>query len=144
MSDYESDDEPHSHIEWNPCIRKGKHKPKHKKQKKYEAKIQKMNLIRSKNHKVIDSDFSAIVYSEHMLLELLKILKTSDIYNWNADYEYLYEKVYCLDRIDKYKTQYDKLQQVIEQEQYDEYEEEQYEYRRELYECYRWDRYDRW
>lgn len=103
-----------------------------------------MNLIRSKNHKVIDSDFIAIVYSEHMFLELLEILKKMDICKWNADYEYFYETVYCLHRIDKYKTQYDALQHAIEEEKYAQYEEEQYEHRWELYESYRWDRYDRW
>ena len=141
MSDYESDNEPHSHVEWNPCIRKGKNKPKYTKQKKYDAKIQKMNLIRSKNHKVIDSDFNAIVYTEHTLNELLEILKTSDIYNWNDDYEYLYEKVYYLNRIDKYKTQYEIIQHSIKLEKYDKYEDDQYEYYKwVIRDLYRYDR----
>lgn len=140
----ESNNDPHSHAEYNPCIRKGKHKPKHKKQKKYEAKVQKMNLIRSKNHKIIDNDSIAIVYTKYALDELIGILKTVDINNWNDDYENLYTNVYHLDQIDKYKRQYDALQRAIEEEKYYQYEEDQYEYKWELYKSYRYGRYNRW
>ena len=142
VSDCETNNDLHSDTKYNPCIRKGKRKAKYvKKLKKYEAKAQKMNLIRSKNHKVIDSDFNAIVYTEHTLNELLEILKTSDIYNWNDDYEYLYEKVYYLNRIDKYKTQYEIIQHSIELEKYDKYEDDQYEYYKwVIRDLYRYDR----
>jgi hypothetical protein len=139
MSVYESN--PYLHIEYNPCIRKGKHKPKHKKQKKYEAKLQKMNLIRSKNYKVIDNDSTTIVYAEHTLNTMLEVLKTIDIYNWTDDYENLYKNVYCLNEIDKYQSQYIALQRAIEENEYNtKWEEEMEDYRWERF----YDRYSRW
>lgn len=140
MSDYD----PYEDVEYNPCIRKGKHKPKHKKQKKHEAKVQKMNLIRSKNYKVIDNDSTTIVYAEHTLNTMLEVLKTMDIYNWTDDYENLYNNIYCLNEIDKYECQYDALQQAIEDEKYYiKCEEEMEDYRWERY-FSRYDRYSRW
>jgi hypothetical protein len=116
MSDYESDNDPHSHVEYNPCIRKGKHKPKHKKQKKYEAKVQKMNLIRSKNHKVIYNDPAVFIYNESTLKSLLEILKTKNTYDWNDDYEYQYTSIYKLGDIKEYAEQYEALQLALDYE----------------------------
>jgi hypothetical protein len=137
-----SDCDPHEHIEWNPCIRKGKHKPKHKKQKNYEAKVQKMNLIRSKNYKAVESDSTTVVYTEHTLNEMLEVLKTMDIYNWTDDYENLYKNVYCLNEIDKYQSQYIALQIAIEENEYNtKWEEEMEDYRWERFND-RYSRYD--
>jgi hypothetical protein len=93
----------------NTHSRKGKHKPKNKRQRKYVAKSQKMNLIRSKNHKVIyNSDAFPLLYGQTMYNELLDILETTNFKDWNDDHEYLYE-LCKLGENQKYAKQYEDL-----------------------------------
>lgn len=92
-------------FEYNPCIRKGKHKIVHKKQKKYEAKVQKMNLIRTKRHKAIYNDGVLILLDSSALNDLITILKDNDTSRWNETHEHLYTNVYKLYEDETYKTQ---------------------------------------
>jgi hypothetical protein len=64
-----------------------------------------------------------------------------DIYNWTDDYENLYKNVYCLNKIDKYQSQYIALQRAIEEYEYNtKWEEEMEDYRWERF----YDRYSRY
>ncbi len=75
----------------NSHNRKGKNILKNKKLKKYEAKSQKINLIRSKNHKAIYNDrINAIPFidSNTKFNNLLDIIKASDNKELNDAYEY--------------------------------------------------------
>jgi hypothetical protein len=119
MSADETNNDSRSDIEYNPCIRKGKSKPKYvKKLKKYEAKEQKMNLIRSKTYKVINDNLSTAVHDETKFKALLEILKTKNIYKWNTDFEYLYTTSYKLCDIEEYANQYEALQTAINDDNY--------------------------
>lgn len=82
-------------IEYNPCIRKGKYKLKIKKVKKYEAKVQKINLVRSKRGKLIgNSNHDAIISTSKELIDnMIKILMEETIYKWDDDYESLYSHI---------------------------------------------------
>jgi hypothetical protein len=132
--DYYSTDD--CSVEYNPCIRKGKHKPKHKKQKKYEAKVQKMNLIRSKNHKIIYADLMVTVPASTLIDELLEILKDTNTELWKDEHEQLYT-YYHLNDIEKYKKQYDVLQEAITREYEDAVDDAMEEY----YENCKWEMY---
>ena len=115
VSDCETNNDLHSDTKYNPCIRKGKRKAKYvKKLKKYEAKAQKMNLIRSKTYKVINDNLSTPVHDETKFKALLEILKTKNIYEWNTDFEYLYTTSYNLCDIEEYVKQYEALKTAIE------------------------------
>jgi hypothetical protein len=115
VSDCETNNNLHSDTKYNPCIRKGKRKAKYvKKLKKYEAKAQKMNLIRSKTYKVINDNLSTPVHDETKFKALLEILKTKNIYEWNTDFEYLYTTSYKLCDIEEYVKQYEALKTAIE------------------------------
>ena len=119
VSDCETNNDLHSDTKYNPCIRKGKRKPKYvKKLKKYEAKAQKMNLIRSKTFKVINDNLSTPVHDETKFKALLEILKTKNIYKWNTDFEYLYTTSYKLCDIEEYVKQYEALQTAINDDNY--------------------------
>ena len=150
MSDGETNNDPYSDTEYNPCIRKGKRKTKYVKLKKYEAKAQKMNLIRSKTYKVINDNLSTPVHDETKFKALLEILKTKNIYEWNTDYEYLYTTSYKLCDIEEYVKQYEALQTAIKDDDncsYSECNSEDWEElygrltqrKRRLYICYRYD-----
>ena len=147
MSVYESDTDPHSHVEWNPCIRKGKHKPKHKKQKKHEAKIQKTNLIRSKTYKLLNSEIAYFADDKKVFDNLVRILKTSSTAEWNEDCELLYTSIYHMDRVEEYQKLYDNLQTAKANEEYyalcatyEEYDDDYYD-RYEEYKYWRRSRY---
>jgi hypothetical protein len=150
MSIYSEDslyeDSPYESFEYNPCIRKGKHKPVHKKVKKYEAKVQKMNLIRTKRHKVIYSDGYVEQNDQSKLKILLNILQTTDWGSWNDDYEYLYRNVYKLYEDETYQAQYEKVQQELHYDDYD-YDDDMdsyYSYCRWEYRMMRWGKYWGW
>jgi hypothetical protein len=122
---------------YNPCIRKGKHKPVYKKQKKYEAKAQKKNRIQPLTHKIHNVN---TIYSEHIhtkLDDLIKILKECKITEWSSDYEDYYQNHHCYEN-ETLASQYDTLQTAIIQDEYDKYYDD-YEDRWE-----RWTRYDRY
>jgi hypothetical protein len=124
MSNYETNNESHSDTEYIPCIRKGKNKPRYVKLKKYEAKAQKMNLIRSKNYKVIYDDSKTTV--DIRFKTLLEHLKTRNTRDWNSDYEYLYTNVYKLYNIEEYAKQYKALQTIIKEERQQNYNDDKY------------------
>ena len=117
MSDYETNDS-YSNAVYNPCIRKGKRKTKYVKLKKYIAKVQKMNLIRSKTYKAFSNNLSIPVHDETKFKALLEILKTKNIYEWNTDYEYLYTASYKLCDIEEYAKQYEALQTAMNDDNY--------------------------
>lgn len=130
--------------EYNPCIRKGKHKPKHKKQKNYIAKVQRMC---PRDGKYTYDYYSLLINDKTQYNELVNLLKRVDWKRWNDDYEHLYQKVYKLYEVPELKATYDQIQKNIEEEiavqqwDYDEEEEERYErYKWELY-FGRWSRY---
>ena len=131
--------------EYTPCIRKGKHKPKHKKQKNYIAKVQRMY---PQEGKYSYDDYSFLVNDKTQYNELVNLLKSADWKNWNDDYEHLYKNIYKLYEVPELKSAYDKIQSIIIEEEiafqywyYDEEEEERYErYKWELY-FSRWSRY---
>jgi len=118
MSADETNNDLRSDTEYNPFIRKGKRKAKYVKLKKYEAKAQKMNLIRSKTFKVINDNLSTAVHDETKFKALLEILKTKNIYEWNTDFEYLYTTSYKLCDIEEYVKQYEALQTAINDDNY--------------------------
>lgn len=121
-------------FEYNPCIRKGKHKPVYKKQKKYEAKVQRMNLIRPKRGKIINNNLYEIYTSnKDIYKELIDILKSGKHTQWNEDYYYLYKCVFHLDNDKELVEKYNKILCDIEQDKIDEFYEEYEEY-----EDYRW------
>lgn len=93
-------------FEYNPCIRKGKYKPVYKKQKKYEAKSQKMNLICSQRHKLIDE---TRIDSKSMYNEVINILNKGLYSEWNDNYYYLYTQVYHLDNDKELAKKYQKI-----------------------------------
>ncbi len=126
MSNYFEDK--YSSFEYNPCIRKGKHKPKHKKQKKYESKIQKMNSIQSIRNKLIINNYDTMNISNDVYNELIDILVRKDVTLWNDDYDILYNKL-CVLQNNKtieqgyiYINQYIEKQKTYEQKDYDKYD----------------------
>ena len=141
-SNSDNENDYYNSFEYNPCIRKGKNKPKHKKQKKYEAKVQKMNLIRPKTDKILSNDINAIVNTKVILNELLELLKTKDTERWNDSHTYLYENIYHLNKIELYTNQYNSLQAAIQDELisklYEDYYEDYYERQYIRYRYYKW------
>jgi hypothetical protein len=123
---------------YNPCIRKGKHKPIYKKQKKYEAKVQKTNLIRPKRVKLISNNWDSIINNNKGVFDnMVKILMTENEQDWNDEYEFLY--IYTFHRIidDELEEKYTKIKLAIyENEQYDKYNDYYDDYEDE-YERYR-------
>ena len=87
-------------------------KKQKKPQKKYVPKIQKMNLVRSKNHKIINNDI--------IINDLLGIVKTDNIVQQQqqqqltSDYKHLYTERPSV--IIEYIDQYDSFQNNIEDE----------------------------
>ncbi len=134
-----SDTNSYDSVEYNPCIRKGKHKPKHKKQKNYQAKIQKINLIRPKRHKLVDN-CDTIYNSKELFNELVSILKRGKVLEWNDDYDLLYTQVFKLKDDKEFEDNYNNIQRQLEEirqeELEDMYEEAEMRY-------YRY-RYRRW
>lgn len=122
-----SEPSPYDSFEYNPCIRKGKHKPKYKKQKKYEAKVQKTNLIRTKRHKVIYSDGYVEQNDPSKLKILINILQTTDWGSWTDDYEHLYTNIYKLYEDETFKAQYNKIQEELYYSNYDDYYDDYYD-----------------
>ena len=127
--------------EYTVCLRKGKHKPKHKKQKKYDAKSQRMVPQEAKytleGYMLFRNDKS--VYDD-----LIKVLKAVDVDNWNEEYEHLYTYVYKLYEVEELKPAYDTIIQKIEQyemeQEYDKYYYQDYD---PYEEDYRWCKYYR-
>lgn len=119
MSDYED-------YEYKECIRKGKKKPVYKKQKKYEAKVQKKNRIQPKTHK-LQSEFHQ-ENSNSILDTLIKVLKDCTIADWCSEYEDYYQNHHCYENEILVK-QYEILQSNIIQEEYEEYEDDWYDRR---------------
>lgn len=134
-----SDTNPYDSVEYNPCIRKGKHKPKHKKQKKYEAKIQKINLNQPKRHKLANN-CDTVYNSKELFNELVSILKHGKVLEWNDDYDLLYTQVFKLNNDKELEENYNNIQRQLEEIRQDELEDmyEEAEMR-----CYRY-RYRRW
>ena len=128
--------------EYTPCIRKGKHKPKHKKQKNYIAKAQRMY---PQEGKYTYDEYISLITDKSRYNELVNILKKADPYSWNDDYENLYENIYKLYEVPEMKSAYEQLQNAIAlMEQSDAYwEEEEERYERYKWELYfgRWSRY---
>ena len=120
--------------EYNPCIRKGKHKPKHKKQKNYIAKVQRMY---PQEGKYTYDDYVALLTDKTVYNEVVNILKKADAHNWNDDYENLYQNIYKLYEVPEMKSAYDQLQTAIALIQEDTY----WEGEEERYERYKWDYY---
>lgn len=107
-------------IEYNTCIRKGKHKPKHIKHKRYEAKVQKINLIRSKRHKFVYDNYDARITNQKLFDELIQVLGTKDASKWNDEYETLSIYVFKLETNTEYVRLYNDMQNKIEEDYYDE------------------------
>lgn len=124
-------------VEYNPCIRKGKHKPKHKKQKKYEAKVQKTNLIRTKCHKIFSENYDTIYNNKELYNDLITILKGKKTEEWNDDYEFLYSQVFHLENDKELQECYLDIQRCIQEtkmyEEYYDYDDD-YEFR---YKCFK-------
>ena len=143
MSDYDD-------YEYNPCIRKGKHKPVYKKQKKYEAKVQKTNLIRPKRGKLIGNNMDSIVNTKYeMFNNMIKILYAENELDWDNDYEFLYNYTFRFEKNEELEKKYQSIQQKILENKwadaYDDYYDDYYDdcdysYRR--YYRRRYDRYD--
>jgi hypothetical protein len=145
----EDNDVHYESFEYNPCIRKGKHKPVHKKQKKYEAKVQKMNLIRPKRGKLISTNCDSIINNSAELIDnMIKILKSEDELKWDEDYEALYTHIFRFKKDDDLDKNYTKIKLKIYENEcndkyddYDDYDHDYYEYR---YSCFRYRRYRRY
>lgn len=131
MSDYDD-------YEYNPCIRKGKHKPKHKKQKNYIAKVQRMH---PQEGKYVYNDYALFINDRTQYNQLVALIKSLNWKNWTDDDEHLYQKVYKLYEVPELKVAYDNIQRNIAEDElafqqwYNEKEEEDCR-------CY-WD-YRRW
>jgi hypothetical protein len=124
---------------YNPCIRKGKHKPKHKKQKKYEAKVQKTNLIRPKRLKIISENCYTNYNNKELYNDLITILKGKKTKEWNDDYEFLYSQVFYLENDKELQECYLDIQRYIEEtklyEEYYDYDDyDDYDFR---YQCFK-------
>lgn len=124
----------YSAFEYNPCIRKGKHKSQHKIQKKYKAKVQKTNLIRPKRYKIVSEICDTVYNNKELFNELLIILKDKNIKKWNDDCELLYNQVFRLENDVELQKYYLDIQTDIEKERI-EYEEEKWYTSREGYWC---------
>jgi hypothetical protein len=130
--------------EYKECIRKGKKKVAHKKQKKYEAKVQKKNRIQPLTHKIQDVNTIYTLHIHTKLDDLIKILKECKTTEWTSDYEDYYQNHHCYEN-ETLAVQYETLQSAIIEEEYYRYYEKEIE---EEMEDYKWDRYfyryDRW
>jgi hypothetical protein len=84
-------DDKYTSFEYTPCIRKGKHKPKHKKKIKYEAKIQKTNLIHPIRHKLVSENFDIIYHNKEIPNDLIQILLNKNATKWKDEYEFRYQ-----------------------------------------------------
>jgi hypothetical protein len=124
-----SDETTYEAFEYNPCIRKGKHKPKHKKQKKYEAKVQKTNLIRPKRGKLISNNAdSSVTTNTEMFNNMVKLLNTGNELDWDNDYEFLYNYTFRFEKNEELEKKYQSIQTKITQNKfYDDYEDYDYE-----------------
>ena len=117
-------------FEYNPCIRKGKHKIIYKKLKKYEAKVQKMNLIRPKRGKLISNKYDLITSTNsEMFKNMIKILENTNELEWNEDYDFLFKYTFRFAIDDELEKKYAGIQQnIIENKLYQDYEDyEDYE-----------------
>jgi tetrahydrodipicolinate N-succinyltransferase len=136
MSHYED-------YEYKECIRKGKKKVVHKKQKKYEAKAQKKNRIQPLTHKIQNINTINQENTHSILDSVVETLKGCKITEWSSDYEDYYQNHHCYEN-DELAQLYEQLQSAIIKDEYDkyyeEYEEREYWHRHE----YKWYRYDRW
>lgn len=146
MSIY-SDQDHYESFEYNPCIRKGKHKPVYKKQKKYEAKVQKTNLIRPKRGKLISNNMdSSVSTNKEMFNSMLKILDSKKELEWDNDYEFLYNYTFRFEKDEELEKKYQYIQQKILEnkwadaydEYYRDYYEDEYEYNSYRYRSYRY------
>jgi len=140
MSHYED-------YEYKECIRKGKKKVVHKKQKKYEAKAQKKNRVQPLIHKIQNMNTIHQENTYSILDKLVEILKSCKITEWSSDYEDYYQNHHCYEN-EALAVQYETLQNAIIEEEYRQYEEECNKYYEDDMEEYRWEkyfyRYDRW
>jgi hypothetical protein len=130
--------------EYKECIRKGKKKVVHKKQKKYEAKVQKKNRVQPLTHKIQNMNTIHQENTDSILDKLVEILKACKITEWSSDYEDYYQNHHCYENTalaEQYKT----LQDTIIEEEYNKY----YDEMEDWYDRYerrysRYDRYCRW
>lgn len=127
MSNYED-------YEYKECIRKGKKKIVYKKQKKYEAKVQKKNRIQPLTHKLQNINGIHLENINTYMDDLIKILKACKITEWTSEYEDYYQNHHCYEN-EVLATQYETLQNTIVEEEYNRYYEEMED---------RWERYDRY
>lgn len=142
-----SDPSPYEAFEYNPCIRKGKHKPVYKKQKKYEAKVQKTNLIRPKRGKLISNNAdSSVTTNNEMFNNMVKLLNTGNELEWDNDYEFLYNYTFRFEKNEELEKKYQSIQhKIVENEwayAYDNYYDEYYDDYYDDYD-YRYSRYCR-
>ena len=145
-----SDQDHYESFEYNPCIRKGKHKPVYKKQKKYEAKVQKTNLIRPKRGKLISNNAdSSVTTNNEMFNNMVKLLNTGNELEWDNDYEFLYNYTFRFEKNEELEKKYQSIQQKILENKwadaYDEYyydDYDDYDYRSSRYYYKRRYRYD--
>lgn len=123
-----SEPSPYESFEYNPCIRKGKHKPKYKKQKKYEAKVQKTNLIRPKRGKSLSTNYDSLFNNcDIMIKNMIKILKKRNEAEWDDDYESLYTHIFRFTKDDEIEKLYNAIQHTIyENNFYDSYDDYDY------------------
>lgn len=125
-------------FEYNPCIRKGKHKPKFKKQKKYLAKIQKINLIRPKRAKIINNNYDSHIFSQYQVNKIINILQKAIWEEWDSNYEFIYN-LYKLSEDTELANNYNTIQEKLYEYNYD--EEDYYD---DYNEWCRYDWIDRW
>jgi hypothetical protein len=114
----------HTEYEYTVCIRKGKHKPKHKKQKNYVAKSQRMI---PQEQKYTLEDYMLFRNDKSVYEDLVKVLKKPDALIWNDEYEHLYTYVYKLYEVEELKTAYDTLKQMIKEYEMEQWMEEDYD-----------------
>jgi len=138
----------YEYAEYNPCIRKGKHKPKHKKVKKYEAKVQKTNLIRPKRGKLVSTNCDSNVNNcNTMIKNMIIILKKQNEDDWDDDYDSLYTHIFRFTKDEDLEKNYNSIQESItinkyyDNYDYDDYDDDYYEYR---YSYFRYRRYRRY
>lgn len=110
--------------EYTVCIRKGKHKPKHKKQKNYVAKRQRMV---PQELKYTLEEYMLFRNDKSVYDDLVKVLKKPDVLIWNDEYEHLYTYVYKLYEVEEFKTAYNTLKQKIKEYEMEQWLEEDYD-----------------
>ena len=107
----------HSDIEYNPCVRKGKKKIHHKKAKKYIAKSQRFNLIKTKQHKLSINTESIQSFNELDYENLIEILKSCDISQWSYKYEVMYNELFKEKNINTYDNYYQNMMWILASEE---------------------------